>query len=136
MSIILIVLSLIFFALQRHMVNRRSHAGSLINKPEVKPLKGLKSVAAHGVCYGIVLLSSLPSAVVIYMSFRKTRGPVFHPGFSLDSYARVISEVPHVITNSFVFSVSAVVFIVILGSLVGYVVARRRSSVSGALGPS
>lgn len=132
-SIILIVLSLTVFALQRHMVNRRSFAGNLINRPEVKPLKGIKSIAAHAICYGIVLLSSLPSVVVIYMSFKKTRGPVFHPGFSLDSYARVISEVPHVITNSFVFSISAVVLIVILGSLVGYIVARRRSAVSGFL---
>ena len=132
-SIILIAISLTFFALQRYMVNRRSFASSLISKPEVRQLKGLKTVAAHVVCYGIVLLSSLPSIVVIYTSFRKTRGPVFHPGFSLDSYTRIIADVPHVMTNSFLFSVSAVVLIVILGTLIGYIVARRRSMASGPL---
>ena len=39
------------------------------------------------------MAGSLPSLVVIYTSFRKTSGPVFHPGFSLDSYARILGEV-------------------------------------------
>ena len=132
-SIILIVLSLTFFALQRYMVNRQSFASSQISRPEVRSLKGVKSFAAHTVCYGIVLLSSLPSIVVVITSFRKTIGPVFHPGFSLESYSRVIAEVPHVITNSFLFSVSAVALIVTLGTLVGYIVARRQSGATGAL---
>lgn len=132
-SIILIIISLVFVVLQRQAVNRRNYAGNLINRPEVKPLAGLSGGVIHVVCYGTVLLSSLPSAVVVYTSFRKTSGPVFQPGFGLESYRRVIADVPDVITNSFLFSVSAVVLIVTLGTLVGYVLARRQSAVSGSL---
>ncbi len=132
-SIILISISLVFIILQRQAVNRRNFAGSLINRPEVKFLRGGKSVAAHAICYGIVIASSIPSIVVVVMSFRKTQGPVFHPGFSLSSYARIIREVPDVITNSFLFSVSAVILIVTLGTLVGYILARRQSFLSGTL---
>ncbi len=132
-SIILISVSMVFVILQRQAVNRRNFAGNLINKPEVKTLRGGRSLVAHVICYGIVFASSIPSIAVIVMSFRKTRGPVFHPGFSLNSYERIIRDVPDVITNSFFFSISAVAMIVTLGTLVGYVLARRQSFLSGSL---
>lgn len=132
-SIILISISLVFVVLQRQLVNRRDYAGNLMNRPEVKKLSGSQNIVAHVVCYLIVFVSSIPSIVVIFMSFRKTKGPVFHPGFSLRSYERIIREVPDVITNSFMFSVSAVVLIVTLGTLVGYILARRQSFLSGTL---
>jgi iron(III) transport system permease protein len=85
------------------------------------------------VCYAIVLASSAPSLVVIYTSFRKTSGPVFQPGFGLDSYARVLRQVPHVITNSAVFSLVAVALITVIGTLIGYILARRETRLAGAL---
>ena len=132
-SIILISISMVFIILQRQAVNRRNFAGNLINKPEVKHLRGGKWLVAHVICYGIVFASSIPSISVIIMSFRKTQGPVFHPGFALTSYSKIIHDVPDVITNSFFFSITAVVMIVTLGTLVGYVLARRRSMLSGTL---
>ena len=132
-SIILITVSFIFIILQRQAVNRRNFAGNLINRPEVKVLRGGKQIIAHVICYAIVIVGSIPSIVVIVMSFRKTRGPVFHPGFALTSYEKIIRDVPDVITNSFVFSVSAVVLVVTLGTLIGYILARRQSAVSGVL---
>jgi hypothetical protein len=55
----------------------------------------------HAFCYAIVALATLPIAVVIYTSFLQTNGPVFSGGFGLNSYARVIQEVPDVIANTF-----------------------------------
>ena len=132
-SIILITVSMVFIVLQRQAVNRRNYAGNLINRPEVKNLRGGSWLIAHVICYGIVIASFIPSIVVVFMSFRKTKGPVFHPGFALTSYERVIHDVPDVITNSVIFSVSAVFLIVTLGTLVGYVLARRPSYLSSAL---
>ncbi|MGQ0665238.1 MAG: ABC transporter permease [Pseudomonadota bacterium] len=132
-SIVLIVVSMLVVTVQRWAVRRRNVAGSLIRRPAPARLRPLASVVAHVLCYAIVLLSSLPSLVVIYTSLRRTSGPVFHPGFGLDSYARILREVPHVITNSFVFSLVAVALIVTLGTLVGYILARRETAVAGAL---
>ena len=132
-SMVLIVLSMAVVALQRWSVRRRNVAGTLIRKPEPGRLGTLASVAAHLVCYAIVLASSLPSLVVIYTSFKKTSGPVFKPGFGLDSYARILRDVPQVISNSAVYSLSAVVLIVILGTLIGYVVARRENRIASVL---
>jgi iron(III) transport system permease protein len=132
-SVVLIALSMIVVTLQRWAARRRSVAGALIRRPVPKRLPPLASIAAHALCYAIVLASSLPSLVVIYTSFRKTSGPVFQPGFSLDSYMRVLHEVPQVIGNSALYSIIAVVLIVIVGSAIGYVVARRDTRLSGAL---
>jgi iron(III) transport system permease protein len=58
---------------------------------------------------------------------------VFQPGFGLESYRRILADVPHVITNSFTFSLAAVALIVTLGTLIGYLLARRETAVTGAL---
>ncbi|HUX14360.1 MAG TPA: ABC transporter permease subunit, partial [Spirochaetia bacterium] len=87
------------------------------------------------VCYLIVALSSLPLAVVVVTSFRKTRGPVFHPGFDLGSYAHVLHDVPRAIFNSLSFSVVAVIAIVVVGTLLGFVLARRTNFASKLLDP-
>ena len=87
-SVVLIAVSMAVVVLQRWAVRRRDIAGSLIRRPSPQRLRPVASAAAHFVCYAIVLAGSLPSLVVIYTSFRKTSGPVFHPGFSLDSYAK------------------------------------------------
>jgi iron(III) transport system permease protein len=58
---------------------------------------------------------------------------VFQPGFGLDSYTRVLHDVPHVIANSFSYSIVSVALIVALGTVIGYVLARRDSPVAGTL---
>jgi iron(III) transport system permease protein len=132
-SIVLITVSMLVVWLQRWAVRRRHVAGALINRPERQRLSGLRSLVAHGICYLIVVASSLPSLVVIYTSFRKTSGPVFHPGFGLESYRRILADVPDVITNSFLFSLAAVALIVVLGTLIGYLLVRRESALTGVL---
>ena len=132
-SVVLIAISLTVVVLQRWAVRRRDIAGSLIRRPSRQRLGPIASAAAHLVCYTIVLAGSLPSIVVIYTSFRKTSGPVFHPGFGLDSYASILGQVPHVITNSFTYATAAVVLIVMLGTLIGYLLARRETLAAGAL---
>lgn len=132
-SNVLIVISLALVALQRWAVRRRNIASALVRLPTPHALPPLSAALAHLVAYGIVLAGSLPSIVVIWTSFRKTSGPVFHPGFSLDSYARIINEVPQVITNSFLYSLASVVLIVILGTVIGYLLARRENAMTGLL---
>ena len=132
-SVVLIVLSLLVVALQRGAVRKRNVAGNLIRRAAPKRLDPAASVAAHVICYAIVLASSLPSLVVIYTSFRKTSGPVFKPGYGLDSYAKILREVPHVISNSAIYALVSVALIVIAGALIGYLVARRETRWTGWL---
>jgi iron(III) transport system permease protein len=60
---------------------------------------------------------------------------VFQPGFGLSSYAKILYDVPKTITNSLVFSVTAVVLIVVVGTLLGFVLSRKRNVPAAALDP-
>ncbi|MBI1775747.1 MAG: iron ABC transporter permease [Proteobacteria bacterium] len=132
-SIVLIVISIVVVLLQRWAVRRRNVAGAMLRRSPPRRLQGLASIGAHALCYAIAFASSLPSIVVIYTSFRRTSGPVFQPGFGFDSYQRILHEVPHVITNSFAYASVSVVLIVIAGTLIGYILARRDTPVAGVL---
>jgi iron(III) transport system permease protein len=126
-SIVLMLCASAVIFLQRWVVGRRKTSSLLLNRTQQSRLTGGKNAVAHLVSYLIVALSTLPLAVIVVFSFRNTNGPVFAPGFGLDSYLRIFRDVPRTITNSLVFSLSAVVLIIVVGTLLGFVVARRRT---------
>ncbi|MFW5695690.1 MAG: ABC transporter permease, partial [Alkalispirochaeta sp.] len=102
-------------------------------RPVVLRLKGIKNVLAHLVSYLIVTLSTVPMLIVMIFAFRNTSGPVFTSGFGLDSFRRVIVEVPQAISNSLIFSITAVIMIIIVGTLLGFVVSRRKNPANNVL---
>lgn len=114
-SIILMLCASVIIVLQQWLSARRKYASMLVNRPVVKRLKGVRSLLAHALCYLIVGLSTLPLAVIVFYSFRKTSGPVFTAGFGLDSYRQIFFDVPKTVANSFVYSFIAVLLIATIG---------------------
>jgi len=134
-SLILMLCATGVIALQQWVSTRRKYASMLVNRPVRKELSGVASALAHLVCYTIVGLSALPLAVVVFFSFRNTSGPVFTPGFGLDSYRVILFDVPKTVANSFLYSLIAVILIAVIGTLLGFVVARRRTLAVKVLDP-
>jgi iron(III) transport system permease protein len=134
-SILLILCASAVIFLQRYAAARRKYASSLLNRPVPKSLRGWSWFGAHLASYLIVFLSTIPLAIVVYFSFRNTSGPVFQSGLGLDSYLKVFREVPKTITNSLLFSTAAVALIVVAGTLLGFVLARRRNVPAQVLDP-
>jgi iron(III) transport system permease protein len=69
----------------------------------------------------------------VLFSFRNTRGPVFQPGFSLESYRAILSDVPLAMKNSLLFSASSVAGIIVVGTILSYIIVRRRQLASAAM---
>jgi iron(III) transport system permease protein len=134
-SIILMLCAAVVIMLQAWASSRRKYASMLVNRPIVKKLKGAKAFFAHLVCYLVVGLSTLPLGVIVYYSFRNTSGPVFKSGFSLNSYKQIFFDVPKTVANSFIYSLTAVVLIVLIGTLLGFVIARKRNLAVKLLDP-
>ena len=132
-SMLMIVISMLAVLLQRYLMGKRRFAGALTNPSVPRPCRGLSGALVHLLCYSIVALATLPMAVVVYTSFLQTSGPVFTGGFGLNSYARVIKEVPDVIANTFKFSLMATVLITLAGALMAYVVVRRETPLASLL---
>lgn len=134
-SIILMLCASVVIILQQWVSSRRKYASMLVNRPVVKQLKGPKSLLAHLLCYFIVFMSTLPLAVIVFFSFRNTSGPVFREGFSLNSYRQIFFDVPKTVTNSFIYSLIAVLLIATVGTLLGFVIAQKRTAAVKVLDP-
>ncbi len=131
-SVVLLVISMALVLLQRRVARRMPHQAHVARRQQAERPRGWHSTLVHGLAYAIVLAGALPSLVVVFYSFRRTSGPVFQDGFSLQSYARVWHTVPQAIGNSLLFSASAVMGIMVIGVLTGYVIARRRNFATAA----
>ena len=68
----------------------------------------------------------MPQIVVIVSSFIKCDFTGFKKGFSFDSYVTIFNRLWTNIRNTFVFSSVAIVFIIILGMLISYIVVRQK----------
>jgi len=124
-SVILIAVSMVFVLLQRYVSRRNVYHGNMINKPIKIQLKGWRNALAHFAVYAIGFLGTLPVIISVIYSFRKTSGPVFQSGLGLQSYERILFNLGDVVKNSLFFSFTAVAMIVVIGTLIGVLVARR-----------
>ncbi len=126
-SLVLVFISMTVVLLQRYVSRRNIYHGSMIARIAPRQLAGWRNLLVHSLAYVIVAIGALPAALVAYYSFRRTSGPIFTPGFALQSYERVLYTLPDVVWNTLRFSFAALVAIVIIGTLIGALVARRRS---------
>ena len=127
-SLVLVFISMMVVLLQRHVSRRNVYHGTMIARIAARRLAGWRNLLVHGLAYLIVAIGALPAALVAFYSFRRTSGPIFTPGFALQSYERVLYTLPDVIWNTLRFSFAALAAIVIIGTLIGALVARRRSA--------
>ncbi len=132
-SMLMIVISMLAVFLQRYLISKRRYAGAMTNLVVPKTCSGAYGVLVHTLCYAVVALATLPILVVIYTSFLQTSGPVFSGGFGLNSYLRVIREVPDAVINTFRFALLATLLITLVGGLMSYIIVRRETPVSGLL---
>ena len=133
LSLVLILMSMVFVFIQRYMSRRNVYHSNLINRPEKIRLRGFANVAAHAAVYFIALGGAMPAIIAAIYSIRKTNGPVFQPGFGLQSYSRIIATLGDVVRNSLLFSGASVLLIVVVGTLIGCLVARRNTTQSSLL---
>ncbi len=132
-SLVMMAISMLALVLQRRIMKNRSYASALTNRPVRQQLTGVKNALVHAYCFGVVGIAMLPSFVVVYTSFLKTKGPVFIGGYGLESYNRVLSDAPEAIRNSFAFAFAAVILITIFSGLISFVIVRRDTPVSGMI---
>jgi iron(III) transport system permease protein len=114
-------------------VGRKRYAMTQLRPIPPMRLQPLLRSLCTGYAYLVVGLSLIPAAVVAVTSFFESRGPVLHPNFSLGNYREVLFNVPRAIVNSFFLSTCSTLLDVLLGTLIAYLVVRRRSATTAAL---
>ncbi len=126
-GVVIVFLTTSIFIIQKYFADKKNIEMSALNPMEPQSATGIKNVVAHLTSYLLVFVTVLPVIVVFVTSFMKVEGKVFVNKFSLDSYRNVFSQMPLAITNTFKFSLIAMVIILVLGVLTAYASSRKRN---------
>ncbi|WP_440897827.1 ABC transporter permease [Amphibacillus sp. Q70] len=132
-SVIVVILALTIFLLQKFITNKKSFSMSALHPIKEKKQSGIKNVLAHMFVYGYLALAILPQLYVVYTAFQKTSGRIFVPGYSLDSFRTAFARSGDTIVNTFTLGLVALFFVVVIAILVAYVTVRRRSTITNGL---
>lgn len=128
LSVIIVTCSTAVLILQKYIVSKKNYVMTAMRPPLVVQLKSWKRILLTFLCYLISGIAFLPQIVVVVTSFIKTKGPIFVQGFSLESYQTIFYKLSKNITNTFTFSIFAIVIIVIMGMLISYVIVKQKST--------
>lgn len=132
-SVLVIVLTLSIFLIQRFFVARKSYSMTAMRKIEPRKIGGVGNILAHTYVYGFLALAIAPLAVVVVSSFRNTRYGQFVEGFSFENYERASSDITKMLTNTLVIGLTALVLLVFVSILVSYVSVRRSNGLNSTL---
>ena len=133
LSVIVVMFSLSVLLLQKFYVARKNYAMTALRPPKVVELHGWNRFLVTLPVALVAFLGLLPQLTVVVSSFIQTDFTGFIGGFTLDNYQKILSRLATNITNTYYFSAVAIVFIVIFGMLISYILVRKRGKVASIM---
>ena len=128
LSVIVVLCSTTVLLVQKHLVSKKNYVMTAMRPPQEIQLRGVKRFLATFPVALVTFIGILPQIVVIVTSFIKADFTGFVGGFSLDSYMTIFNRLGTNIKNTFLFSTIAIVFIIIIGMLISYIIVRQKGS--------
>lgn len=125
-SIMVVIIAFLFF-IQKHIINKKSFTMSSLRPMKPKPISGIKAFISYAFIFVVVFLAIIPQLTVTYTSFLNTKGSMFTSEFSLKSYEVVFDKLSGAISNTYLFGLVALFFILLLGMFIAYLAARRKN---------
>ncbi len=132
-SVIVIVVTLGIFLIQKYLVGRQSFTMTAMRSIEPKRLAGWRGWAVHAYVYAFLALALAPLVVVVVSSFRKTLYGQFVDGYTLENYTKSQRDIIRYVTNTFSIGLAALAILVVIAVLVAYLTVRRKGMLSNAL---
>jgi iron(III) transport system permease protein len=129
-SVIAIVITAVFFLVQRALAKRFAFTMNALHPIERKEAKGLFKVFIHLYTYVVIGLAFLPQLYIVYQSFQNTSGKLFREGYSLSSYQTSIKRMSDAIPNTFIIGGIALVAVVLIAIIIAYLVVRRSNVIT------
>ncbi len=126
LSVIVVLCSTSVLLVQKYYVSRKNYVMTAMRPPQEVQLKGGKRLLATLPVCLVTFIGILPQIVVVVSSFVKSDFTGFQKGFSFDSYRTIFNRLGTNIRNTFTFSTIAIIFIVIIGMLISYIVVRQK----------
>ena len=133
LSVIIVACSLVMLGFQKLMVDKKNYTMSTLRPPQETKLHGVKRFLTALPIYIVLFLALLPQVVVICQSFVERSFSGVVQGINLNNYRTILSRLGSNIFNTYYFSLVAIVFIVIFGILVSYILVRKKGKVANVI---
>ena len=133
LSVIIVSCSLLVLTFQKLVIDKRNYQMSSLRPPKEEVLSGGKRFLVSLPIWIVVFLAFLPQIVVVCQSFVERSFSGMVKGINLANYEAILSRLGRNIRNTYVFSLVAIVFIVILGILVSYILVRKKGKVANLI---
>ena len=133
LSVIIVSCSLLMLTFQKLVVDKRNYTMSSMRPPQETQLHGWRRFAASAPIFLVVFVAFLPQIVVVCQSFVERSFSGMVKGINLNNYRAILSRLSTNIRNTYVFSLIAIVFIIILGIIVSYILVRKKGKVANII---
>ena len=135
MCVIVIVIALMFFFIQKLLGQKFTYSMTALKPMQAQEAEGWRKVCAHLAVYLVTLVAALPQITVIITSFIGTiNGSLFTGEFTLDNYRSIFSKGNTVaIRNTYLFGLEAIVVVIVCGILISYLSVRKKNTLTGVL---
>ena len=126
LSVVVVCCSTAVLLVQKYFVSKKNYVMTAMRPPKEEEVHGIKRFLVSFPVMLVTFIGILPQIVVVVSSFIKSDFTGFQKGFSLDSYITIFNRLWTNIRNTYVFSTTAIIFIIILGMLISYIVVRQK----------
>lgn len=133
LSVIIVFCSLLVLIFQKLVVDKKNYMMSTLRPPKETELHGWRRALMTLPIFVVIFLALLPQIVVVCQSFIERSFSGMVKGINLENYRTIAKRLGTNITNTYVFSLVAIFFIIVIGILVSYVVVRKKSKVSSII---
>ena len=135
LCLIVIIIALMFFFIQKMISRKFSYSMTALKPMEAVRVHGWKKAASYMPVYVIAFVAALPQLTVLVTSFIGTiNGSLFTGQFTLDNYRNILAKGnTTAIVNSYLFGLAAIVAVVICGTLISYLSVRKRNPLTSVL---
>ena len=133
LSVIIVSCSLVMLGIQKLVVDKKNYTMSTLRPPQETKLHGLRRALMALPIYIVLFLALLPQVVVICQSFVERSFSGMVQGINLNNYRTILSRLGTNIFNTYAFSLIAIVFIIVIGILVSYILVRKKGKVASII---
>lgn len=133
LSVIIVLCSTSVLLLQKFFVTKKNYTMTSMRPPQEVKLRGFKRALATIPVMLVTFIGILPQIVVLVTSFIQSDFTGFKGKFSIESYVTIAKRLGTNIRNTFVFSSIAIIFIILIGVLISYIVVRQKGIAGQAM---
>ena len=133
LSVIIVSCSLLVLLFQKLVIDKRNYMMSSLRPPQETKLRGWKRALVSIPVYIVVFLAFLPQIVVVCQSFVERSFSGMVKGINFSNYEFISKKLATNIKNTYLFSLIAIVFIILVGILVSYILVRKKGKVANLI---